>query len=76
MNNRANPVQDAFAKLQSGANFEQILSQYTPNDPRINKFRQIMNGKSNQQLATVVQNMCREAGITPRALARFYGINM
>lgn len=76
MNNKGNPIQDAFSKWRGGANFEQILSQYAPSDPRVNKFREIIYGKTNQQLATVVQNMCREAGITPRALARFYGINM
>ena len=68
------PMMALMSAVRSGGSPESIFRQMAMQDPRVTQARQIMAGKSPQQLRQICENMCRERGITPESVARELGI--
>ena len=68
------PMVMLMTAVRSGRDPGSIFQQMATQDPRVGQARQIMAGKSPQQLRQICENMCRERGITPEEVARNLGI--
>ena len=68
------PMTTLMTAVRSGRDPGSIFQQMAMQDPRVGQARQIMAGKSPQQLRQICENMCRERGITPEDVARNLGI--
>ena len=71
-----NPIMALVNAARSGGNPMQLMQQMAMQDPRIAQARQMMQGKSPQQLRTMAENMARERGTTVQDVARGLGIRI
>lgn len=69
-----NPIAMLIQAARGGANPAALLQQMAERDPRAALAMQMLQGKSPEQVRTMVQNMCRERGTTPEQVARQLGI--
>lgn len=69
-----NPVMALMNAVHSGANPNRIFQQMAMQDPRVYQARQMMAGKTPEQLRQICMNMCSERGTTPEEVARSLGI--
>ena len=71
-----NPVLNVVGMIRSGKSPNYILQQLALSDPRVNQVKQMISGKSEQELYQMVCNMCKERGTTPEELARSIGFQI
>lgn len=71
-----NPVLSIIGAVRSGKSPVAVLEQLAMSDPRVNQAKQMISGKSEQELYQMVSNMCRERGTTPEELARSIGFTI
>lgn len=69
-----NPMMALMSAVRSGRNPGSIFQQMAMQDPRVFQARQIMSGKTPEQLRQICVNMCSERGTTPEEVARSLGI--
>lgn len=68
-----NPVFQMFQLMRGGANPQQVLEQFAPNNPQVQQFLPLVRGKSTQEIETTYRNMCKERGVDPDVFARQVG---
>ena len=73
MNNLVNSL---LRNMQGGMNPNALLSQMARSDPRAAQALQMLQGKSQDQLRTMAENMARERGTSVEQIARSLGINL
>lgn len=71
-----NPVMILLNAARNGGNPMQLMQQMAMQDPRIAQARQMMQGKSPQQLRQMAENMARERGTDLQSVARSLGIKI
>ena len=76
MATEAEQVMQIIRLYKSGGNPMQMLSQMAQSNPQMGQAMQMLNGKSSQQIQSMVQNMAQEQGIDLNALARQYGLQL
>ena len=59
---------------RGGGNPMQMLQSEAMRDPRAAQAMQMLQGKSPQEIRRMVENMCKERGTTPEAVARQLGL--
>jgi len=59
---------------RGGGDIMQLLQNEAGWDPRAAQAMQMIQGKSPQELRRMVENMCKERGTTPEAVARQLGL--
>lgn len=69
-----NPAFALLNAMRSGGNPMQMMQQMSNRDPRIAQAMQMMQGKSQQQLQQMAQNMAKERGINLNEMMRQMGI--
>lgn len=70
-----NPLNMMTSMLRTGMSPEAVFNRLLQSDPRAAQIQQMTAGKSREQLYQMVNNMCRERGTTPEAVARSLGYN-
>ena len=73
MNNLVNSL---LRNMQGGMNPNALLIQMARSDPRAAQALQMLQGKSQDQLRTMAENMARERGTSVEQIARSLGINL
>lgn len=73
MNNALMYLLDA---AQRGANPLAVVQKMAQNNPQMQQFASMINGKSPQQLEQIARNMAKERGIDLNQLARQLKINL
>lgn len=68
-----NPFVMMTSMLSSGMSPEAVFNRLLQSDPRAAQIQQMTAGKSKEQIYQMVNNMCRERGTTPEAVARQLG---
>ena len=68
------PMLALMSAVRSGRNPGSIFQQLAMSDPRVGQARQMMAGKTPEQLRRICMNMCSERGTTPEEVARCLGI--
>lgn len=74
MNN--NPMQQIISLLQAGRHPQSVVQLMAQRDPRVRQALQMLNGKTEQEKAAIVANMCAERNTTVEDLARSMGITI
>lgn len=69
----SNPFVMMTSMLSSGMSPEAVFNRLLQSDPRAAQIQQMTAGKSREQIYQMVNNMCRERGTTPEAVARQLG---
>lgn len=67
-----NPMQ--LLSMLRGGNPQQILQQMMQQDPRVGQALQMIQGKSQQELRQMAENVAKEKGIDLNALMQQFGI--
>ena len=70
-----NPMQIIQA-VQRGANPNRIMMQLIQNDPAIQQAAQLVNGKTPQQIQSMVRQRAQQMGVDLDQLARQWGIQL
>lgn len=70
------PLFSIVNMMRSGKNPGAIIEQLAMSDPRVKQVKQMVAGKSERELYTLVSNMCRERGTTAEDFARSLGIQI
>lgn len=70
------PIFSIINMMRSGKNPNAIIEQLAMSDPRVKQVKQMVSGKSDRELYTMVSNMCRERGTTVEEFARSLGIQI
>lgn len=78
MNNlmNSNPVFMLMNVMRNGGNVQEFLNKMARNNPQINNFMQMVNGKNPQQLINMAENMAKERGTTINQVASQLGIQI
>lgn len=71
-----NPLFQLINLMRSGKNPNAIIEQMAMSDPRVKQAKNMITGKSENELYQMVSNMCRERGTTPEEFARSFGIQI
>ena len=66
-----NPVTQLISTMRSGGNPDALVQQMISSNPQL---KQIVAGKTPDQLMQVAENMCRERGTTVDDVLKQYGI--
>lgn len=66
-----NPVTQLISTMRSGGNPDALVQQMINTNPQL---KQIVAGKTPDQLMQVAENMCRERGTTVDDVLKQYGI--
>lgn len=69
------PLNMMTSMLRTGMSPDAVFNRLLQSDPRAAQIQQMTAGKSREQLYQMVNNMCRERGTTPEAVARSLGYN-
>ena len=69
------PLNMMTSMLRTGMSPEAVFNRLLQSDPRAAQIQQMTAGKSREQIYQMVNNMCRERGTTPEAVARSLGYN-
>ena len=72
--NEAEQIMQLIRIFKSGGNPMQMLSQMAQNNPQMAQAMQMLQGKSPQQIQSMVQTMANQNGIDLNALAQQYGL--
>lgn len=67
-----NPMQ--LLSMLRGGNPQQILQQMMQQDPRVGQALQMIQGKSQQELRQMAENVAKEKGIDLNAFVQQFGI--
>lgn len=62
MNGGNNPIMQMANILKSGGNPSALLNQLMQNNPQMQQYAQMMNGRSPEQLGEMVRNVAKERG--------------
>ena len=73
--NPMNPMQ-AIQMLRSGANPDQLMMQLAQSSPEIRQAMQLINGKTPEQIQSMVYQRAREMGVDLNQIARQWGIQL
>lgn len=68
-----NPVIALVNAAKNGGNPMQMIQQMAGQDPQMQQFMQMVNGKSPQQLRQMAENMARERGTNVEAVIKQLG---
>lgn len=71
-----NPVFALMNAMRNGGNPQALLQQMAQKDPRVAQAMKMMDGKSPEQLETMVRNMCAERNTTVEQVAQQLGIQI
>lgn len=71
-----NPIMAIINVARNGGNPMDMLKQLAPQNPQVAQAMKMMEGKSPQQLKTMVNNMAKERGTTVEQVAQSLGIPM
>lgn len=69
-----NPFTLVMQAMKRGATPAQFVAQMASQNPVIAKVESVMRGKTPQQLNATLNDLCRQNGTTPEALARQLGL--
>lgn len=69
-----NPFAMVMQAMRNGATPAQFVSQMAAQNPVIAQVQSLMRGKTPAQLNATLNDMCRQQGTTPEALARHLGL--
>lgn len=70
-----NPMQIIQA-VQRGANPDQLMMQLAQNSPEIRQAMQLINGKTPEQIQSMVYQRAREMGVDLNQLAQQWGVQL
>lgn len=71
-----NPVMQLMNVVRNGGNPQAMLNQMAQNNPQMQSFMQMINGKSSEQLKQIAMNVSREKGISLDQIANQLGIQI
>lgn len=71
-----NPIMAIINVARNGGNPMDMLKQLAPQNPQVAQAMKMMEGKSPEQLKTMVNNMAKERGTTVEQVAQSLGIPM
>lgn len=71
-----NPIMQMMNIARSGGNPMQLLQQMAMKNPRASQAMQMIQGKNQQQLRSMAENMCKERGISVEQVAQQLGMQM
>lgn len=72
--NQANPMQIIMNQFMNGMSPMAILNRM--NGPQVNQAKNLIGGKSEEQLRQIAMNMAKQRGIDLNGLAQQMGINL
>ena len=73
--NLMNPMM-AIQMLRSGANPDQLMMQLAQSSPEIRQAMQLVNGKTPEQIQSMVYQRAKEMGVDLNQIARQWGIRL
>ncbi len=73
--NPMDPMQ-AIQLLRSGANPDQLMMQLAQSSPEIRQAMQLVNGKTPEQIQSMVYQRAKEMGVDLNQIARQWGIQL
>lgn len=74
MATEAEQIMQLIRVYKGGGDPMQMLSQMAQSNPQMAQAMQMLQGKSPQQIQSMVQNMANEQGVDLNALARQFGL--
>lgn len=69
-----NPIVQLINAVRGGGNPDALVQQILDNHPHRDQIRQIIGGKSPDQLMSIAENMCKERGTNIDEVLRGFGI--
>ena len=69
-----NPMIQLINTMRGGGDPTAMVNQLIQNHPQRDQLKQIIGGKTPEQLMQTAENMCRERGISVDDILRRYGI--
>lgn len=69
-----NPLAMVMQAMKKGMTPAQFVSQMASQNPLFAQLQAVMRGKNPQQLNATLNELCRQQGTTPEALARQMGL--
>ena len=69
-----NPMIQLINTMRGGGDPTALVNQLIQNHPQRDQLRQIIGGKTPEQLMQTAENMCRERGVSVDDILRRYGI--
>lgn len=69
-----NPFSLVMQAMRKGATPAQFVAQMASQNPVIAQVQSVMRGKTPEQLNATLNDLCRQQGTTPEALARHLGL--
>lgn len=69
----SNPLTMVMQAMKKGATPAQFVAQMATQNPLFAQLQSVMRGKTPEQLNATLNEMCRQHGTTPEALARRLG---
>lgn len=76
MANEAEAIMQLIRVYKGGGNPLALMSQMAGNNPQMAQAMQMLQGKSPQQIQSMVQNMANERGIDLNQLAQQFGLQL
>ena len=70
------PAFSIINMIRSGKTPNAVIEQLVMTDPRVRQAKKAISGKSEQELYSMVANMCKERGTTVEDFARSVGIQI
>ena len=67
---QGNPMFQMMQMMRGGANPQAVFEQFAQQNPMVQNFLPLIQGKTPQQMQTTYRNMCKERGIDPEAFAK------
>lgn len=71
---QSNPFALVMQAMKRGTSPAQFVAQMASQNPVIAQVQSVIRGKTPQQLNATLNDMCRQQGTTPEALARQLGL--
>ncbi len=71
-----NSMEAIMSAFRSGANPMAVMQNVATNNPAMQQFMRMINGKSADQLKQMAENMARERGVSLNDVARQLGITL
>lgn len=71
-----NPLMAILNAARNGGNPMALMQQMAKSNPQMAQAMKMIDGKSPEQLKTIVTNMCAERNTTPQKVAKSLGINI
>lgn len=71
---QSNPMTMVMQAMRQGISPAQFLAKMAAENPVISQVQSVVRGKTPQQLNATLNDLCRQRGTTPEALARELGL--